>query len=209
MMTYKVLLISSTSKALLWAFLVCGLAFSADAQTDTTAVIETTRGEVTGNVKEVNEPGEMLKHSPKKASILSAVLPGAGQVYNKKYWKVPIIYGGFAVAGYYLSDNLKQIRIFKEGFQAANDGNPNTENTTGFSSPQLVDLIDQYKTWRDWSYVAIGIIYILNIVDASVDAHLFYFDVSEDISMNVTPYHSRFGSDPLNSHTGLSLTLKL
>jgi len=208
-MTYKALLTNSIYRGLLLVLLISGIPLSALAQTDTTTVVETTRGQVSGKVTEVKEAGETYKHSPKKASILSAVVPGAGQVYNKKYWKVPIIYGGFAVAGYFLSDNLKQIRIFKEGFQAETDGNPNTENTTGFSSPQLVELIDQYKTWRDWSYVAIGIIYVLNIVDASVDAHLFYFDVSEDISMNISPYHSRFGNDPMTSHTGLSLTLKL
>ncbi|MCA1764599.1 MAG: DUF5683 domain-containing protein [Cryomorphaceae bacterium] len=200
---------SSTFKTLVALLFLLFAAHLAKAQRDTTTVIETTRGEISGNVTEVDESPDFEEHSPKKASILSAVLPGAGQVYNKKYWKVPIIYGGFAVAGYFLNDNLKQIRIFKEGFQAENDGNPNTENTTGFSSPQLVDFIDQYKTWRDWSYVAFGIIYILNIVDASVDAHLFHFDVSEDISMNVAPYHSRFGNDPWSAHTGLSLTLKL
>lgn len=180
--------------------------FEGISQTDSTEVIlEVEDGRVEGEVEETTNESLEEFHSPKKATIMSAVLPGLGQVYNKKYWKVPIIYGGFAVAGYYLNDNLKKIDLYKSAFQAETDGDPNTINDTGFTTPQLEDLIDQYKTWRDLSYIAIGAIYVLNIIDANVDAHLFYFDVGEDLSMNIQPF---FLTTSLPA-TGLTLSVKL
>lgn len=179
------------------------------SQTDSTAVIQTERGQVSGKVEKAVDQSDEYElgklHSPKKAWILSAVLPGAGQIYNKKYWKAPIVWGGLAVAGYYLNDNLKQLNLYRDAYVAETDGDSGTINDTGYSQSQLLDLIDTYKTWRDWSYIALGAIYILNIVDANVDAHLFYFDVSEDISMNITPYFNPLA----NRSAGVSLMLKL
>lgn len=179
------------------------------SQTDSTAVIKTQRGQVSGEVeKAIDEPEEYQLeklHSPKKAWILSAVLPGAGQIYNKKYWKAPIVWGGLAVAGYYLNDNLKQLNLYRDAYVAETDGNPETINDTGLNQTLLLDRIDTYKTWRDWSYIALAAVYILNIVDANVDAHLFYFDVSEDISMNFAPYFNPMA----NRSAGVSLMLKL
>ena len=193
---------------------VC-VCFFAEAQTDTTLtqardtvqVIEVDRGTVTGDVKIVDAPAEesVYFHSPKKAIIMSAILPGLGQAYNKKYWKIPILYGGFAAAGYYLNDNLKNIDKYKKAYIAATDDDPNTVNSTPYNYKQLDQLIDQYKQWRDLSYIAFVVIYALNIIDANVDAHLFYFDVSEDISLNWSPYLS----PNRNQGVGLSLTLKL
>ena len=193
---------------------VC-VVFFAKAQTDTTftkpletpEVIEVDRGTVTGDVETVDAPSEesVYYHSPKKAIIMSAILPGLGQVYNKKYWKVPILYGGFAAAGYYLNDNLKNIDKYKTAYIAETDTDPNTVNTTGYNYKQLDQLIDQYKQWRDLSYIAFVVIYALNIIDANVDAHLFYFDVSDDISLNWSPYLS----PNRNQGVGFSLTLKL
>ena len=136
---------------------------------------------------------------------MSAMLPGLGQVYNKKYWKVPILYGGFAVAGWYLNDNIKQINLYKDAFKAETDNDPETDNVTDFTSTQLEELISQYKTWRDLSYIAIAAIYVLNIIDANVDAHLFYFDVGEDLTLNIQP----FVTPSLRPVTGLTLSLKL
>ncbi len=136
---------------------------------------------------------------------MSAILPGLGQAYNNRYWKIPIIYGGFALSGYYLSDNLKNIEKYKNAYIADIDGDPNTINDSGYNTDDLNTLIDQYTQWRDLSYIAIGIIYVLNILDASVDAHLLDFNVSEDISMNISPTWM-----PLNNRVpGLTLTVKL
>lgn len=199
------------SKVAIFLFIIGCNTYPLLAQTDTTstAVIQTEKGQVTGKVeKAVDEPEDyqlQQLHSPKKAWILSAVLPGAGQIYNKKYWKAPIVWGGLALAGYYLDRNLKQINYYRDAYVAETDGDASTINDTGLGSSQLLDVIDQYKTWRDWSYIALGAIYILNIVDANVDAHLFYFDVSEDISMNVAPYINPFA----NRSAGVCLMLKL
>ena len=176
------------------------------AQTDTTnAEIDVERGRIEGDVQQVTDESIEKIHSPKKATLMSVALPGLGQIYNKKYWKVPIIYGGFAVAGWYLNDNLKQINFYKDAFIAETDGDPATDNSTGFNSSQLEELISQYKTWRDLSYIAIAAIYVLNIIDANVDAHLFYFDVGEDLTMNIQPYVT----PSLRPVAGLTLSLKL
>lgn len=177
------------------------------AQSDSTAtsIVKVERGVIVGTTQEASEPLFDELHNPKKATLMSVALPGLGQIYNKKYWKVPIIYGGFAAAGYYLNDNLKQIRLYTDAFKAETDGDPDTENGTEYNTTQLESLIDQYKQWRDLSYIALGAIYVLNIIDASVDAHLFYFDVSEDISMNIQPYYNPIGQ----SSAGLVLSLKL
>lgn len=175
-------------------------------QTDSTEVVlEVEKGRVEGEVQEVTTESIYKIHSPKKATIMSAVLPGLGQIYNKKPWKVPILYGGFAVAGWFLNDNLKRIDLYKNGFIAETDDDPNTVNNTGFTPPQLEELINQYKTWRDLSYIAIAAIYVLNIIDANVDAHLFYFDVGEDLSLNIQP----FVIPSLRPVAGLTLALKL
>ena len=213
-MSYNASLISSSFKYILATAFVCVCIF-AEAQTDTTLtqprdttqVIEVERGTVIGEVKSVEAPAEesVYYHSPKKATIMSAAFPGLGQVYNKKYWKLPILYGGFAAAGYFLNDNLKNIEKYKKLYIAETDNDPNTINNTIYNANNLNEIIDKYKQWRDLSYIAFVVIYALNIIDANVDAHLFYFDVSEDISLNWAPYLSP------NRHqgVGLSLTLKL
>lgn len=144
-------------------------------------------------------------HSPKKATIMSAILPGLGQAYNKKYWKIPIIYAGFAAAGYYLNDNLTNIKEFKALYNTDPTSNNYFYEGRNYSQEQVLSIIDQYTRWRDLSYITFGAIYILNIIDANVDAHLFYFDISEDISMNILPY-SDFTAQ---RSTGLTLRFKL
>ncbi|MEM9051516.1 MAG: DUF5683 domain-containing protein [Bacteroidota bacterium] len=199
------------SKAALYAIVVvssfCITQVSYSQSDSTDVVIDVERGEIEGEAEAAETTSETLVklHNPKKATIMSAVLPGLGQIYNKKYWKVPIIYGGFAVAGWYLQDNIKQIDFYKDAFIAETDDDPGTINDTGFTSTQLDDLISQYKTWRDLSYIAIGAIYVLNIIDANVDAHLFYFDVGEDLSMNIQP----FVTTTRQPITGVTLSLKL
>ena len=117
---------------------------------------------------------EQLRPIPKKATLYSAIIPGAGQIYNKKYWKVPILYAGFGITAYYLNDNLKNIKRLRN---EVNQGNL-----------QFLDDLDQYKSWRDLSYVSFALIYALNIIDANVDAHLAHFDVGADLSLEILPY---------------------
>jgi hypothetical protein len=144
-------------------------------------------------------------HSPLKATIYSAVLPGSGQVYNHKYWKAPIVYAGLGTCIYFISDNTKNYRYWKNAYIAFNDVDPLTNPTgeaEGLSSTQL-DLNQQYyKKLVDISYMSFLGVYALQIIDANVDAHLFSFDVSPNLSLRYTPVVS-----PL--FTGLQFTLNL
>ena len=142
-------------------------------------------------------------HNAKKATILSAVLPGAGQIYNKKYWKAPITWGGLAVCVYFISDNTKNYRLYKKAYIAELDDDPNTVNETGFNFQTVEARMEQSRRWLDLSYISLAAVYALQIIDANVDAHLFYFDVNEDLSVSWAPYSvSNAGLNP-----GLGLTI--
>lgn len=151
------------------------------------------------------------RHSPKKAAFLSAVLPGAGQVYNRKYWKVPIIYGGFAGLGYAIGINQKRFNDYRVGFKiVANDSLISSYVVDGqsYSQSQLKELKDFYARNRNLSVIFATVLYTLNIIDAAVDAHLFEFDVSEDLSMRIEPvYQYNMGNG--QSFTGIKLNLRL
>lgn len=129
------------------------------------------------------------EHSPAKATILSAVLPGAGQFYNKKYWKIPILYAGFAAIIYSVDFNQDRYIIYKNALQTRTDGDETTldEFEGVYSEENLRTLKDFYRRNRDLSYIIGGIVYVLNILDAHVDAHLYYFDVSDDLSLKISP----------------------
>jgi len=154
-------------------------------------------------IAQVDERDTLAFHSPRKATLLSLALPGAGQIYNKKYWKVPIVYGALGLSVYYLDRNLKDIRYYKKNLMALQDNDSTTLNSTGFSATLLSSILDQRKNWRDLSYIAIGVVYILQVLDANVDAHLFSFDVDRNLSIFILPY-----SDPSSGTTaGLHLSL--
>lgn len=142
-------------------------------------------------------------HSPLRATLYSTAVPGLGQIYNRKYWKLPIVWGGLGVSVYFVVDNNKNYRHFKDAYLASLDGNNPYEGE--YSSNQLESITDQYRRWRDLSYFATGLVYLLNIMDAAVDGYLVKFDVSEDLSLGLRPY-TDFAAYPIN---GLSLTLSL
>lgn len=130
-----------------------------------------------------------INHSPTKATILSAVLPSAGQVYNRKYWKVPIVLGGLGVAYYFVDRNGTQYERYKTAYIALTDNDPSTvdEFNGAFSASAVLDVADTYRKWRDLSWICFGAVYVLNIMDAAVDAHFVRFDVGSDLSMTVAP----------------------
>lgn len=139
---------------------------------------------------------------------MSTILPGLGQAYNKKYWKLPIIYAGLGGFGYMFVTNNEQYKFYRKNLIAANDDDPDTDNTTIYSSDQLQVQKVAYRKNRDFAAIGIAVIYILNIIDANVDAHLKTFDVSDDLSLNVAPWHSIYGSaGGYKTVTGLSLKL--
>ncbi len=129
-------------------------------------------------------------HSVKKATLLSTFLPGAGQVYNKKIWKVPIIYAGFAGMAYLIKFNNDNYHTYNNALIARNDGDSTTVDTEfkdKYTDENLATLQDYYRSNRDLSIIITSLIYVLNIIDAHVDAHLYTFDVNDNLSIKVEP----------------------
>ena len=143
-------------------------------------------------------------HSPRKATIYSAMLPGLGQAYNKKYWKIPVVYaliGGCLTAAII---NNKDYQISRDEllFRKNNSRRLNSDYIN-FEDFQLLELSNYSRKWRDNMFIFTGIAYMLNLVDANVDAHLFNFNVDDNLSMNIMPYtYSQEFNQPL---AGLSL----
>lgn len=145
------------------------------------------------------QPLDSIHKSPKKAALLSAVFPGAGQIYNhypakgkRALWKLPIIYGGLGTSIYFIANNNKNYKNFRNAYLSIiNDttGLIKTATVDGreYTSTQSRAALDQYRSWRDLSIVITAGIYALQIIDASVDAHLFRHDVSPDLSLGVVP----------------------
>lgn len=161
------------------------------------------------NNDSIPAPLEQL-HSPKKASIYSAILPGLGQAYNKKYWKIPIIYVGFGAFIYFVDWNNSRYTLSKNAYKDLSvvtgfdkdaflskysklpslaDPRINYNNSVDKQSVLefLTKYQDYYRRNRDLLIISTAAFYALNIIDASVDAHLFYFDISDDLSLNWRP----------------------
>ncbi|MEI7594116.1 MAG: DUF5683 domain-containing protein [Bacteroidota bacterium] len=150
-----------------------------------------------------------IKHSATKASVMSAILPGSGQVYNRKYWKVPVLYIGLGTLTYFLSNNYSQYQLFRKAYQYRTDGITTTiDNQPLYSDEQLKINRDIYRGNLELSVILTTALYVINIVDASVDAHLYKFDISEDLSLNVSPTLIQASPFSLNQTAGLSLKLK-
>ena len=147
-------------------------------------------------------------HSPKKATILSAVIPGAGQIYNKKYYKAPIIWAAFGVSLYLAFDYRSEYQFWKNEY-LLELGYPNTESQYHgqITTAGLLDFKDTYKRWMELSFISMGAIYVLQILDANVDAQLLTFDVSDDLSLNLRPDSFKIPQKPVQAF-GLALTLQ-
>jgi len=127
----------------------------------------------------------VAKKRANKAALMSAILPGSGQVYNKKYWKVPVIYGGAAVLVYFISVNNTEYKKFQEAIIVRNDGDSLTEDEyPRYTDENLKAYKDYYRRNRDLCYIFAGLLYTLNILDAYVDSQLLNFDVSDDLSLH-------------------------
>ncbi len=179
---------------------------AAHAQQDSipTAAVDTARTKAldTDTVPELNW---RLRHKPGRAALLSALLPGAGQIYNRKYWKAPIAWIGLGTCIYFIQDNNKQYERFKNDYLAVIDNDPNTvdEYDGRVSASALRATADQYLQWRDLSYIILAGVYILNVMDAAVDGYFVRFDVGNDLSLDLGP------SMPIAAQGGLGLSLSL
>lgn len=141
------------------------------------------------------------KPNPKRALWLALVIPGAGQVYNRKYWKLPIFYGGFAGCLYALTWNSQMYHDYAQAYKDIMDNNENTHSYDQFlhlgnkiddSNISIYQNIfkkrkDKYRRWRDLSIFATIGVYALSVIDAYVDAALSDFDISDDLSLHISP----------------------
>ncbi|MBO5057932.1 MAG: hypothetical protein J6C05_04720 [Prevotella sp.] len=164
---------------------------------------------------------------PQKALWMALVIPGGGQIYNRKYWKLPLVYGGMMGCIYAMTWNNTMYKDYSQAYLDIMDSDPNTQsynkflhlgNTIDESNMERYKTIfkkrkDKYRRWRDLSFFCLIGVYALSVVDAYVDAELSEFDISKDLSMKVRPTimqnKSTFTSaNPLdNSSVGLQCSL--
>jgi len=153
-------------------------------------------------------------YDPKVAARRSAIIPGWGQAYNKKYWKIPIIYAGLGVTGYIFVNNIKIYKEYKFAYSARIKAEPPTLDSTDYH--QLDDIYkvlspnsirsarDEFRRYVDYSALIFILLWGLNVVDAAVDAHLKNFDVSPDLSLQF-----KAGYSDMARTNGVSLVLKI
>ncbi len=147
------------------------------------------------------------KYDPQKALLYAAILPGLGQAYNKKYWKIPIVYGGFIAIGYGIKYNNDIYLELKKGlYYILETGESTGPPPYELTEDQYRSNINIFRRNRDLMYLLFGGMYLLQIIDAHVDAHLKEFDVNPNLQVRIRPIMS---SDPMiGNQTGLSLTLR-
>jgi len=145
---------------------------------------------------------QIKKHDPKKASWL-AIVPGAGQIYNKKYWKLPIVYGGLGASGFLIYYYAKETNTYKNEYIARvnEDFDKTDPELANLSLDVILEKRDYNRRNMEITVAAFAIVYILSILDACVDAHLHYYDVSDNLSLGVKPkidYHPITKTPTLN-----------
>ena len=153
-------------------------------------------------------------HSPRSAAIRSAILPGLGQIYNKKYWKLPIVYGALGTCGVIFAYNLKNYRDTRFAYRVKYNMRVNRTDSTLFpsirqnlkplSEESLRNYRNQFRKDIDYSVLVFILLWGLNVVDATVDAHLKTFDVSPDLSFRLRPGYSE-----LARTNGISLVMRI
>jgi len=181
----------------------------------------------------VNTPPEEVKPakdrvtwmpSPKKALWLALVIPGGGQIYNRKYWKLPIVYGGIIGCLYAMNWNNNMYKDYSQAYLDLIDKDPGTQSYNMFlhlgtqiddkNKDRYKDIFkkrkDKFRRWRDLSFFVLLGVYALSVIDAYVDAELSNFDISKDLSLKVEPtiLNNRSSSNPLDgSSLGLQCSL--
>ena len=141
---------------------------------------------------------------PEKATWLALIIPGGGQIYNRKYWKLPIVYGGFVGCLYAYNWNGQMYKDYRQAYLDIMDSDPNTDSFKDFFRPgynfeankeYLKSVFkkrkDRYRRWRDLSIFSFKGVYAISVIDAYVDAQLAGFDITEDINLSIEPKRIR------------------
>jgi hypothetical protein len=150
------------------------------------------------------------RHSPGKAALYSALVPGLGQIYNRKYWKLPIVYAGYGVMAYFLVTNTNNYMDYQCAYIEKVNGNTQgnySDLVNRYTEDQLLSAREYYRRNLEISVLVTALWYALTILDAAVDAHLKTFDVSTDLSMRVGPAAIQLPDTP-QPGPGIRLTLK-
>lgn len=162
-----------------------------------------------GNI--FSKPDTSKLYSPRIATYRSAILPGWGQYTNKKYWKIPIVYAALGTTTYIFFRNTKQYREARDSYTNAIDGNPANDYLIPQPYFTIKDQPERIKTFRnqvrqnlDYTVLFFIVFWGLNVVDATVDAHLKTFDVSDDLSLQIKPGYSQ-----LANTNGISIVLNI
>lgn len=151
--------------------------------------------------KKMEQDWSTWRPDPKRALWLALVIPGGGQIYNRKYWKLPIVYGGFIGCLYAMNWNNSMYKDYSQAYLDLMDNDPGTQSYNQFlhlgmqitpaNQSRYEDIFkkrkDKYRRWRDLSFFVMVGVYALSVIDAYVDAELSVFDISEDLSLRVEP----------------------
>lgn len=179
------------------------------------------KGDLAPESKDAPKVMKLRKADPIKATWLAIIIPGGGQIYNRKYWKLPIVYGGFVGCLYAYNWNGQMYKDYRQAYLDIMDSNPNTDSYKDFFRPgynfdankeYLTNVFkkrkDRYRRWRDMSIFAFIGVYAVSVIDAYVDAQLSSFDITEDINLTIEPQRIRGGSESLNEdYYGLNFNI--
>ena len=187
--------------AYLLSFFVCFVSLAQAQKSDSLLIVMKK-----DSIHQKKAAKKAIYSAARKASIMSAVFPGLGQIYNRKYWKAPVIYAALGGLGYWGITNHTKYKYYSDNLRYANDDDPNTVNSTLYSNDQLITQKRYYRKYRDYAIIAGALVYLVNIIDANVDAHLKTFDVSDDLSLQLKPYSTFDYNNKLQA--GLTLKLK-
>lgn len=146
-------------------------------------------------------------HSPKKAAYM-ALIPGLGQAYNRKYWKIPIVYGALATTTYFIVDYNKQYQKFRTAYTLRMDTISANDTEPLYLTESLLAEKNKYWKKRDLMVIVTAGVYLLNIIDAVVDAHLYTFDLNDNLAMQIKPHFGRYGSSAQSYEYGLTMRFK-
>lgn len=152
-------------------------------------------------------------HSPKKATLL-ALIPGAGQAYNRKFWKMPIVYAGFGVTTYFAITNGNDYHLYRDAYDykmgtKTDVSTQAQEEAAKYTADNLITLRDYYRSNMELSWIITAAWYIIQIIDANVDAHFFYYDINDDLTLHIEPQFNKINEFNWGYGNNIGLSLKL